>query len=48
MAKVLIVEDDEAQRFLHHGENMKPLMEYVFQDDVKRAKDLIVKAMQQD
>jgi len=27
---------------------MKPLMKYVSQDDVKRAKDLIVKAIRED
>lgn len=27
------------------GENMKPLMDYVSQDDVKKAKELIVKAI---
>jgi uncharacterized metal-binding protein len=27
------------------GQNMKPLMDYVSQDDVKKAKELIVKAI---
>jgi hypothetical protein len=30
------------------GENMKPLIEYVSQDDVKKAKELIVKAIRED
>jgi hypothetical protein len=30
------------------GQNMKPLMEYVSQEDVKRAKELIVKAIRED
>jgi len=30
------------------GQNMKGLMEYVSQDDIKRAKELIVKAILED
>jgi hypothetical protein len=30
------------------GENIKGVMDYVSQDDVKRAKDLIIKAIRED
>jgi hypothetical protein len=34
--------------FRPFSQNMKGLMEYVSQDDVKRAKELIVKAIRED
>jgi uncharacterized metal-binding protein len=47
---VLVRDIGMKKKALHEdiGQNMKPLMEYVSQEDVKRAKELIVKAIRED
>ena len=47
---VLVRDIGMKKKALHEdiGQNMKPLMEYVSQEDVKRAKELIIKALQQE
>ena len=47
---VLVRDIGMKKKALHEdiGQNMKGLMEYVSMDDVKRAKDLIVKAIRED
>ena len=47
---VLVRDIGMKKKALHEdiGQNMKGLMEYVSQDDVKRAKELIIKALQQE
>ena len=44
---VLVTDIGMKKKALHEdiGQNMKPLMDYVSQDDVKKAKDLIVKVI---
>jgi hypothetical protein len=44
---VLVRDIGMKKKALHEdiGQNLKPLMEYVSQDDVRKAKDLIVKVI---
>lgn len=47
---VLVRDIGMKKKALHEdiGENIKGVMEYVSQDDVRRAKELIIKALQQE